>query len=184
MTKTFLIADPHFGHAGVCRFLRNDGTKLRPWNDPFEMNEFMVEAWNKTVGTHDKVYVLGDVVIAKKELHILSRLNGDKVLIRGNHDIFKLNDYQTYFRDIRSCHVMDGMILTHIPIHEASLGRYGINVHGHLHYQRVMKPKGIDVHTKKIVYGDEIDPRYFCVSVEHIDYKPIFLEDLRTRIKA
>jgi calcineurin-like phosphoesterase family protein len=35
MRTTWLIADTHFGHLGVCKFLRNDGiTKLRPWDSP------------------------------------------------------------------------------------------------------------------------------------------------------
>ena len=33
MPSVFLYSDPHFGHQGVCKFLRNDGvTKLRPWD--------------------------------------------------------------------------------------------------------------------------------------------------------
>lgn len=34
MPSVWLVSDTHFGHAGVCRFLREDGTKLRPWDDP------------------------------------------------------------------------------------------------------------------------------------------------------
>jgi len=50
MPSVFLVSDTHFGHAGVCRFTRNDGvTKLRPWTDPDEMDEAMVKAmrWTK-----------------------------------------------------------------------------------------------------------------------------------------
>jgi calcineurin-like phosphoesterase family protein len=40
MPATFLVSDTHFGHTGVCRFTREDGvTKLRPWDDPDEMDE-------------------------------------------------------------------------------------------------------------------------------------------------
>lgn len=173
--NTFLTADTHFGHAGVCRFLRDDGTKLRPWDDPAEMDEIMVQRWNSVVKPTDKVYHLGDVVINRKSLSILHRLNGDKVLIRGNHDIFKLEDYTRFFRDVRGCHVLDGMILTHIPVHEESLGRFGVNIHGHLHYRRVV--------TRKHAGATEvIDPRYHCVSVEHTDYTPIALEVVKERI--
>lgn len=182
MTTTFLTADTHFGHAGVCRFLRDDGTKLRPWDDPTAMDEAMIERWNQTVGPKDKVYVLGDVVINRHCLSTLYRLNGDKVLIRGNHDIFHLGEYTRFFRDVRACHVLDGMIMTHIPVHEDSLARFGVNIHGHLHYRRVMKPRGIDVKTGKILYSNEIDPRYHCVSVEHTDYAPIALEVVKERI--
>ena len=94
MPSVWLTSDTHFGHAGVCRFTLDDGvTKLRPWTDPGEMDEAMVKLWNDRVRPNDKVYHLGDVVINRKSLSILDRLNGDKVLIRGNHDIFKLEDY-------------------------------------------------------------------------------------------
>ena len=94
MPAVFLVSDTHFGHAGVCRFMRNDGvTKLRPWDNPEDMDEAMVKLWNERVRPNDKVYHLGDVVMHRRALSIMSRLNGDKVLIRGNHDIFKDDDY-------------------------------------------------------------------------------------------
>ena len=141
----------------------------------------MVRRWNERVGKKDKVYHLGDVVINRKYLEILGRLNGDKVLIRGNHDIFKLEDYTKYFRDVRGYHVMSGMIFSHVPVHPESLGRFGVNVHGHLHYQRVKKIVGVDK-TGTFTYSDEIDPRYHCVCVEQTDYTPITLEEVKKRV--
>jgi len=172
MPSVFLVSDTHFGHAGVCRFMRNDGvTKLRPWDNPDEMDEFMVEAWNSKVKPTDKVYHLGDVVINRKALPIMKRLNGDKVLIRGNHDIFPDVEYRKYFRELRAYHVMNGMILSHIPIHEESLGRFGVNIHGHTHANRVMKDGVIDV-------------RYHSVCVETTDFAPILFEEVVARIEA
>jgi calcineurin-like phosphoesterase family protein len=49
MADIFLVSDTHFGHAGVCKFLCDDGSKLRPWTDPTEMDEEMVKRWNETV---------------------------------------------------------------------------------------------------------------------------------------
>jgi calcineurin-like phosphoesterase family protein len=165
--------------------MRNDGvTKLRPFDNPEEMDEFMVEAWNKKVRPNDKVYHLGDVVINRRALSIMRRLNGDKVLIRGNHDIFKDTDYREYFRELRAYHVMNGMILSHIPVHAESLGRFGVNIHGHLHANRVMRPRGVDAATGEILYSNEIDPRYHCVCVETTDYAPILFEDVIRRIEA
>jgi calcineurin-like phosphoesterase family protein len=185
MPAVFLVSDTHFGHHGVCRFMRNDGvTKLRPFDDPHEMDEHMVEAWNDTVRPNDKVYHLGDVVINRKSLGIMSRLNGDKVLIRGNHDIFRDDEYRQYFRELRAYHVMNGMILSHIPVHPESLGRFGVNIHGHLHANRVMKPRGVDARTGEILYSNEIDPRYHCVCVEQTDFAPILFEDVIKRIEA
>jgi calcineurin-like phosphoesterase family protein len=184
MPAVWLTSDSHFGHAGVCRFVRNDGvTKLRPWDDPAEMDEFMIAAWNKRVRPNDKIYHLGDVVINRKSLATLARLNGDKVLIRGNHDIFRDDEYRQYFRELRAYHVMNGMILSHIPIHPESLGRFGVNLHGHLHANRVKKARGVDARTGEILYSDEIDPRYWCACVEQTDFAPILFEDAIKRIE-
>lgn len=178
MPSVFLTSDTHFGHLGVCKFTGPDGvTKLRPWDTPEEMDEEMVKRWNETVKPGDKVYHLGDVVINRKALKIMHRLNGDKVLIKGNHDIFKLGDYTEHFRDIRAYHVMNGCILSHIPMHESNLGRFGTNIHGHLHAHRVM---GWDIDRDV----EAIDPRYHCVCVEQTDFRPILFEDVVKRIIA
>jgi len=185
MPAVFLVSDTHFGHAGVCRFTESDGvTKIRPWTDPAEMDEEMVKRWNETVRPNDKVYHLGDVVINRKALSIMARLNGDKVLIRGNHDIFRDDEYRTYFRELRAYHVMNGMILSHIPIHTESLGRFGTNIHGHLHSNRVKKARGVDARTGEVLYSDEPDVRYHCVCVEQTDFTPILFEDVIKRIEA
>jgi len=183
MPATFFISDTHFGHEKTCTvFKRADGSPLRPFSCAEEMDEFMVKAWNERVRPNDKVYHLGDVVINRKFLHVLGRLNGDKVLIRGNHDIFKLEDYSQYFRDIRAFDVKNGMIFSHVPIHPESLGRFGTNIHGHLHANRVMKIVGVNRKSGELEYGNEIDPRYFNVSVECIDFAPISLEEVNKRI--
>ena len=176
--NTFFTADTHFGHAGVCKFLRDDGTKLRPWDDPDEMDEDLVKYWNETVKPNDKVYHLGDVVINRKALKTMARLNGDKILIKGNHDIFKLEDYTPYFRDIRAYAVLDNILCSHIPVHPDSKGRFRANVHGHLHSNIVCKP---DVYRG----GKPVrDPWYVCVSVEHTNFRPISFEDVKKQLEV
>ena len=190
MPASWLVSDTHFGHEKTCTvFKRDDGSPLRPFSGSEEMDEYMIKAWNERVRPKDKVYHLGDVVIAKKSLEVLGRLNGDKVLIRGNHDIFKLEDYTKYFRDIRGCHVMNGLILTHIPLHEESMGRFGTNIHGHLHANRVMKTVRVEKTSKYdprpfTVEERVIDPRYHCVCVEQTDFAPILFEDVLKKIEA
>jgi calcineurin-like phosphoesterase family protein len=127
---------------------------------------------------NDKVYHLGDVVINRKVLP-MARLNGDKVLIRGNHDIFPDDEYRKYFRELRAYHVMNGMILSHIPFIRESLGRFGTNIHGHLHSGRVMKAGSQQVSLLSL-----FDTRYHCVCVEQTDFKPILFEDVMKRIVA
>lgn len=167
MPSTFIVSDTHFGHANICRFTRADGTPLRPWNDVSEMDEDMVDKWNAVVRPNDKVYHLGDVVIGRKHLQIMSRLNGDKVLIKGNHDIFKIHDYLEHFRDVRGSHVMDNMLMTHIPVHPSSKGRFKANVHGHTHSNVVVDHEG------------NPDSWYIPVSVEHTNYAPVPFEVIR-----
>lgn len=135
------------------------------------MDEHMIERHNSVVRPQDKVYFLGDLTFSKKNMHLIGRLNGDKILIKGNHDTLPLSEYVPYFRDIRGVHPFDGMILSHIPIHPDSLARWGANVHGHLHTGRVKK-----------AFGTQIDERYICVCVEQINYTPISLEDVKKKI--
>lgn len=183
MPNVFLTSDTHFGHVNICNFTNYDGSPVRPWDSVEEMDEEMVKRWNDTVGPKDKVYHLGDVVINRKSLQILDRLNGDKVLIKGNHDIFPMKDYVKYFRDIRAYHVMNGCILSHIPVHKDSIARFGANIHGHTHGNRVRKLRGVNVKTGELLYSDVIDPDYFCVCVEQTDYRPISFEDVLKKIK-
>jgi len=173
MTNIFLIADTHFGHRGIVEFLRADGvTKERPWYNVEEMDEELISNWNRVVRPKDKVYHLGDVVINRRALPTVGRLNGEKILIKGNHDLFKPEEYLKYFKDVRGSHKLDNYILTHIPIHPDSLARWtNGNIHGHLHFNNVRLPDG------------SIDKRYFCISVEQINYTPIAFEELKTILK-
>lgn len=172
MANTFFISDTHFGHAGVCRFLREDGTKLRPWDDPAEMDEALVANWNSRVNPNDKVYHVGDVVINRRALVILKRLNGKKCLIKGNHDIFRLEEYSQYFYDVRAYKHYNDMMLSHIPMHKDCVARFGVNIHGHLHANIIRHP----------VFKDQPDADYFNVSVEQINYTPISLDEVREQI--
>lgn len=184
MSSVYLISDTHFGHEKTCTvFKREDGSPLRPFASAEEMDEEMIKRWNETVRPNDKVYHLGDVVINRRYLNVLGRLNGDKVLIKGNHDIFKLSDYTAYFREVRAYHVMNGCILSHIPVHKESIARFGANIHGHLHANRVKKACGVNAATGEIFYGNDVDPDYFNVSVEQIDFRPILFEDVLEKIK-
>jgi calcineurin-like phosphoesterase family protein len=180
MSNIFITSDTHWGHRGVCEFLRSGGTKLRPWDNYEEMDEAMVDNWNRTVGPKDKVYHLGDVVINRRAFPTLARLNGEKVLIKGNHDLFRLEEYTPYFKDIRACHPLDGFLMTHIPIHEASLGRWKGNWHGHLHSDVVMEDCGEDW-CDETVYV--VDKRYMCLSVEQTNFTPISFEDAKKRFE-
>jgi calcineurin-like phosphoesterase family protein len=181
MPNRFLISDTHFGHTNTWeKFTLEDGSPLRPFTSTEEMDETMVENWNKTVRPQDTVYHLGDVVIARRHLETVKRLNGRKILIRGNHDIFKDKDYyEAGFEQIHGVRVfVDQFILSHIPLHPDCVGeRFKRNVHGHLHGNRIMRDIGI-ANFDDYTLVSTIDPRYLCVCVEQINYTPISFDDV------
>jgi calcineurin-like phosphoesterase family protein len=178
MPNRFLISDTHFGHASTWeKFTLPDGSPLRPFTSTEEMDEAMVDNWNKTVRPQDTVYHLGDVVIARRHLETVKRLNGRKILIRGNHDIYKDKDYYgAGFEQIHGVRVfVDQFILSHIPLHPDCVGeRFKRNVHGHLHGNRIMNWHG-DA-TGRV--WQMPDPRYLCVCVEQINYTPVSFDDV------
>lgn len=174
--NTWFISDTHFHHANILTFTGKDGSRIRPsFTSVEEMDEYMVIMWNRFVKPNDKVYHLGDVLLGTsiKAFEILSRLNGRKVLIKGNHDIAKPQRYLEHFTDIRSeAHLKTPkgkkVIFTHRPILLNPIfpdRPIEYNVHGHIH------EKEID------------DERYINVSVEALQYAPISFDDLLKRIE-
>ena len=76
------IADTHFGHSNIIRY------DNRPFWNSEEMDKALIEKWNDAVTNKDTVYILGDFSWHKEDetIVILNKLNGNKILIRGNHD--------------------------------------------------------------------------------------------------
>lgn len=80
----FFTSDLHFGHEGIIKMCN------RPFQSLEEMDETLIKNWNSLVKPKDKVYVLGDFFMYYKKpklREILNRLNGTKILIKGNHDM-------------------------------------------------------------------------------------------------
>jgi calcineurin-like phosphoesterase family protein len=169
MPDIFLISDTHFGHENILTFKNSDDTYLRPgFQNIKEHDQFLIDNWNNTVKPEDKVYHLGDVSMTNfnHTKNIFDALNGEKVLIKGNHDKFKASQYLQIFKDIRAYGILDRYLLSHIPIHPDSLYRWSANIHGHLHGNKIN------------------DPKYINVSVEQINYTPISLEELSETLSS
>lgn len=164
----WVISDPHFNHEKIIGFCG------RPFENAKQMNEALVSNWNEVVKPWDKVYCLGDVYMGggiprEETFDLLRSLNGHKRLILGNHDNGKDQVLQKSFEKIDMWRMFPefGLLLTHVPVHESTLGegrfmeKKFLNVHGHIHQ------------------NESPSQHHQCVCVEHTHYRPVNIEDLR-----
>ena len=116
MSKIFYIADWHYSHANAIHF------DARPYKNVEEMNEALISNWNSVVSPGDTVYVLGDMFWCKttEAIEVLDRLNGQKVLVQGNHDRVHDAQFRSKFVKIDEyMEIKDGdrnVVLCHYPI--------------------------------------------------------------------
>ena len=173
--KDFFIGDPHFGHFNC---IAHD---KRPFSSVEEMNACMVERWNSRVTHDDRVYVLGDMAYAgtkKKErelIPIIQQLNGEIVLVRGNHDYLLTAAYRSLFSSVQDYLVTQSgeyrLVLFHYPIAcYYAQHRGAIHIYAHVHNNPVIPP----------IRGS------VCVSAcrPYMDYTPRTLEELMPHILA
>lgn len=180
MSEVFVIGDTHFGHKNILTFKDSNGEMLRNFPSLEAMHDHIIERWVAVVRPQDKVYHLGDVAFTMESLDILRILPGHKRLVRGNHDLFDTAVYMKYFEEIYGVRQINGAWLTHIPMHPGSLFKAKVNIHGHLHKNKVQK----QFYSPEFDFMEEdIDPLYFNASVECINYTPVALEDIMKGLK-
>ncbi len=137
----YYISDMHFGHKSILKLCE------RPFSSVEEMDEAIIENWNKRVKCNDTIYILGDIAWEKsKAPFYLSRLSGRKILVRGNHDAVWDEGADAYFKGVYSYHEIfaDGHPLTlcHYPMLEWKGSRktgskkLGYLVFGHIHAKK------------------------------------------------
>lgn len=182
MSKTWVYSDPHFGHKNICKFVNFDGTKVRPWDDVEQMNEEMIQWYNEIVNDEDRVYILGDVSFSPAGMkNFGGRLKGRKCLVPGNHDPVKMRKYFEIFDDVRGYVQRSGFIMSHIPLHPHCLGRWRLNIHGHLHNntvkveEEVLQEVGRNLKKHKV---EVEDTRYYNACVERTNFRPKLLDEI------
>lgn len=184
MSTTRFISDLHFSHKNIIRY--DD----RPFGDADEMDRAMVELWNETVGKDDLTYILGDVSWAKPErtVELVSSLNGEKVLVRGNHDTDKLlvpelrrcfASVENYI-DIATNGPERHIILSHYPIvFFDRCMRGAVHFYGHVHnsYQWDMTEQ---MRRMTGANNDGVEFRMYNVGcmMSYIDYTPRTLDEI------
>lgn len=160
MTKTWFIADTHFGHANVIKY------DNRPFADIDEMESELIKRWNKKVATGDTVWFLGDFAFFAKQDYIsglLKRLKGVKYMVMGNHDTKSPQFYRDCgFKEVYNHPVIlkNHFILSHNPINLGSDNNF-FNIYGHVHTHPA--------------YADTT-PNSCCVCCNRWDYTPIRIE--------
>ena len=189
MGKIFFTSDTHFGHENVLRF------DNRPFASVDEMDEELIRRWNEKVGKGDLVYMLGDMIWKTRNDDaptLIKRLNGQILLVKGNHDRFLHNSKAVKalagvkdYDDI-TVTLEDGTvkrcILSHyfIPMYVGS--RYGaIHLHGHSH-----KTAEADIELKiaEMLTENGIPNRIFNVGCMYWDYAPVTLDEILESEKA
>ena len=181
--KIFFTSDLHFGHENVIRF------DNRPFNTVEEMDDEMIKRWNTKVGKGDIVYVLGDFIwkaATNEAVSIIRRLNGQIILIKGNHDRFLHNaaakkalagikDYD----DI--CVILeDGTtrrcILSHYFIPFYNGHRYqAIHLHGHSH---LTEEAAEEVRITNELNEKGYDLKIYNVGCMYWNYTPVALDEI------
>ena len=156
--KTFVSADHHFGHRNIILFEQNGvigRTKNGvPFRDIYEHDAWLIRQHNSVVQPEDRCYFLGDFLFNGNLEEILNQMNGEKILVAGNHDTYTAQEYlDAGFADVRGIVILKRqkrkLALTHVPIHLGD--RWALNIHGHMHSWSMP------------------DPRYQCVSIEQLD---------------
>ncbi len=132
----YFTSDLHLGHSNVLKLCN------RPFETIEEMDEYIIDNWNKKVTNNDTVYILGDVMFRNKKPpeEYLSRLKGKKHLIRGNHDRswMKKVDIDKYFLSNNNLDfISDGkhrITVCHYPMMSwPHMSTDGYMVFGHIH---------------------------------------------------
>ena len=135
-SSDWFVSDLHFGHSNVIKYCD------RPYCCKHAMNEDLIHKWNEKVKPNARIFVLGDFAFGNKgfKKRIIERLNGYKILVKGNHDpgrntMVEIGFDEAYLTISGTWNINDDMktiFASHIPMKEAcSAVDHGLC--GHVH---------------------------------------------------
>jgi len=162
----YVISDLHFNHPGILKMERKQFSLVD------DHNEYVIRQYNSVVGPNDTCYILGDIGFYNVYdlAPLCRRLNGHKIMIRGNHDRFTDREAKELlgFEEVinHPYYYDDHTILSHEPVREALDNPYVINIHGHIHKTELVKDRC---------------KNYINVNCHMIHYLPINIELLHKK---
>jgi calcineurin-like phosphoesterase family protein len=174
--QIWIHSDWHLWHENIYTFTYKDADGLdrrvrERFNDAREGDAYIEQRWRDLIRPEDHVYCLGDLTMqrgkhrAEEFIKLFRSLPGHKRLILGNHDQYHVSTYsEAGFQKVKGSNMIDGLLLTHYPVHPSSLAfKVKANLHGHIHQNQ--SPPG----------------KYINCCVEVNNYEPIPLEELKLR---
>lgn len=174
------ISDLHFGHGNIIAF------DNRPFKSANEMDLTLIENWNDTVSRKDTVFILGDFCWLKEPewINILGQLKGDKVLIRGNHDLKNMSaKLKGMFLDIKDYKEVDDkgrkVVLCHYPIPCFKNHFYGwYHLYGHVHNSFEARMMEHDKFLMQELYGKQCEMFNVGCMMPYMNYTPKTLDEI------
>ena len=171
---TFFTSDTHFNHANIIRFCN------RPFKDVNQMNEVLIENWNRVISPGDTVFHLGDFCLggSLEWTNVLDRLNGKMHLILGNHDMKNIRQgYINRFENVvMQMHIEIGkrcIYLNHYPfLCFGGSYRDVWQLFGHVHTSP--HNTGLDAPRLKALF-----PTQYDVGVDNNNFTPVSFEQVR-----
>jgi len=126
----FFTADYHFDHTNSIKYCN------RPFSTVEEMNEGLILNTNQKVRPIDHLVIAGDLTLHHKSEFVyqkfINRLNGDKILLKGNHDYWIPKKTGRYIYHL----TINGQFIavSHYPMRSWNKSCHGSwNLHGHTH---------------------------------------------------
>ena len=175
----------------------------RPFENVEEMNKYFLDAWNSKIKSDDTVYILGDLHIRGKNedlIALVSKFNGKKVLIKGNHDNVLDPNYSSLFEEIcdykELTEKVNGeayrLVLSHYPIlfwngqHRGSILLYG-HVHNSVEDEFFQQTIEVMNESEELHFNnDDKKVRAFNVGccMPYMNYEPQTFESILNYNKA
>lgn len=180
----FFTSDTHFGHSKIIDYCK------RPFSSIEEHDKALIQNWNSVVGQDDTVFHLGDFAYGNSQFiaNIIKQLNGNIILIKGNHDLKNMNPTLcNMFSDVvyqaRILIDKQTVYLNHFPFLCFDHGdinlyknNYSIQLFGHVHSGPLTSSK--DVSRLNILF-----PTQYDVGIDNNNYTPISWADVKNKIK-